>query len=133
MDHRFSWVQRNTILKFHPKSIFINVVGMIWFTYFLWLHDWKSAVSMLIVTKALARLTVMNIDVEDLSETLLGKIALLHLQPMNLVLQTFGVLVYLAGVWMHSTQILLIGISGIFLGHIAGWGKVDERLMGREF
>lgn len=122
-----SWFQRYFLRRFHPRSIFIDVVGFIWFTYYFWNHDWKSAVGIVIVERIIAFFSVANLDVSRFSETTLGKLGLLHLHPANLAIQIFGSIILLYGIWQHSTEIILGGLSLIFLGHIFGWSKVDPR------
>lgn len=122
-----SWLQRSFLRRFHPRSIFMDVVGFIWFTYFFWIHDWKSAIAIVIVERIIAFFSVAHVDVEAFSDTSLGRIGLLHLHPANFAIQIFGSIILLYGIWQHATEVILGGVSLIFLGHIFGWAKVDVR------
>jgi len=58
----------------------------------------------------------------------LGRVALLHLHPINVTLQSIGAVALIYGLWSHEAQTILAGGSLIFLGHCWGWRDVDERL-----
>lgn len=85
-----SWFQRYFLRRFHPRSIFIDVVGFIWFTYYFWNHNWKAAVVIVVIERIIAFFSVAKIDTNRFSETTLGKIALLHLHPANFTIQLYG-------------------------------------------
>lgn len=129
VEHDFSWPQRYVLRRFHPRSIFVDTVGLIWFTYYFWNHDWKMALSIAIVVRTIAIMSVMSINTDVFSESILGRIALLHLHPLNLAIQLLGTAALLYGVWEHSTEVILTGVSVILLGHIFGWSKVDAKLI----
>ena len=126
-ESHLSWFKRYFIKRFHPRSIFVDVAASIWFTYFFWYHDWKSAIAVIVIARILGVLLTMKVDSEAFAETYLGKLALLHLNVANMVTQLLGVVVALYGLWQHSAEYILAGVSVIFLGHIFGWGKVDPR------
>lgn len=123
----FSWFKRYFIRRFHPRSIFVDVAAGIWFVYFFWHHDWVSAVAIVIIGRVASMLLTMRVDTDAFVETFLGKMALLHLNPANMIIQIIGLVVALYGVWVRSTEAILAGSSLVFLGHIFGWGKVDPR------
>ncbi len=127
-EQTLSALQTYALRRTHPRSIFIDMVGITWFTYFLWHHDWKSALGAVIISRTLALLFTMNINVDKFAETMLGKLAILHLNPINLIIQIGGVIILLPAIWQHSVEISLLGLSIVFLGHLAGWSKVDSRL-----
>jgi hypothetical protein len=131
MAHDFSWLERLVLRRFHPRSLSIDTVGVMWFIYYLWNHEWKSALAIVIAGRVFAYLSVMRIDTEAFAETTLGRIALLHLQPVNLLVQFVGALVGIYGIWQRSTEIILLGVSLILLGHIFGWSRVDDRMANR--
>ncbi len=128
IDHDFSWFQTYALRRFHPGSIFIDTVGLIWFTYYFWNHDWKAALGAAVVARAIAFVSVMNINTDLFAESVFGKIGLLHLNPLNLVIQLIGTVALLYGIWEHTTEIILGGLSVVLLGHVFGWSKVDARL-----
>ena len=128
VQHDLSWLQRYVVRRFHPRCIFIDTVGFIWFVYYFWDHDWRTALGAALLARVIAVMSVLNVDTSAFAETVLGRIALLHLNPMNLVTQTLGLLAFLYGLWQHSTVIILVGVSLVLLGHIAGWSGVDSRM-----
>ncbi|MBY0314862.1 MAG: hypothetical protein K2Q26_05050 [Bdellovibrionales bacterium] len=123
----FSALQKYVLLRFHPRSIFIDSIGQLWFIYYLWDHNLMSALAALTACRLVSLLSVIDIDTNLFARTTLGKVALLHLHPYNLILQLIGTLVLIYGVWQNSAEILLIGISWILFGHVWGWGDVDRR------
>lgn len=131
MQNEYSWLQRTILRRFHPRSIFIDSVGFIWFTYFLWNHEWQAAIGVVVIAKIAAYLSAVNIDISLFSKTLLGKIALLHLHPLNLIIQLMGAIVFIYGLWDHLTEAILGGVSLILLGHLFGWSRIDESLRNR--
>jgi hypothetical protein len=131
-EHDFSWAEVYALRRFHPRSIFIGTAGFIWFIYYLWNHDWRTALAVAVITRVIAFASVMSINTDLYGETLLGRIALLHLNPWNLIIQLGGTLAILYGVWEHSTELILGGLSAVFLGHIFGWSKVDPKLADRK-
>ncbi len=108
----------------HPRSLFIDSVGMIWSIYYLWHHNWSLALGMAVIGRILAYLTSLDVNTEKMSQTMWGKIALLHLNPINMTLQIFGLVIVVYGVWQHSVEYSLVGLSSILLGHLAGWKNV---------
>lgn len=76
---------------------------------------------------ALGLISVWNADPEKMAETTLGKIALLHLHPFNLITQSIGLVPLVYGIWIHSVETILAGLSLVLLGHIVGWSKVDSK------
>lgn len=108
--------------------MFIDLIGMTWFFYFLWSHDWKSAIGAAVVSRAIAFASVLNADPEALATTTLGRVGLLHLNPSNLATQVLGSGIAIYGTWLNQTEIILTGVSLILLGHVFGWSKVDKRL-----
>lgn len=128
LGHDFSWYQRYVLRRSHPRSIFIDTVGLIWFTYYFWNHDWKAALGTVVIARVVALASVININTDLFAESILGKIGLLHLNPFNLVIQVIGLIALLFGIWDHSTEVILGGLSVVLLGHVFGWSKVDAKL-----
>lgn len=123
-----TYLERAVIRRGHPKQIILGIVGLVWTVYFLWHHDWAWAVGAVLASAILGRVVTGGTREENLAQTLLGKITLLHLHPMNMTVQfvRFGVLLY--GVWIHALMHILVGASLILLGHMWGWHKVNEAL-----
>lgn len=119
--------QRYVVRRSHPASIFIEVAGLIWAFFYLWDRLWVEALMVAIFTRLVANVAVYRVSAEALSQTTLGKIALLHLHPVNILTQSVGLVGTLYGVWVHDTRAILAGISVILLGHLSGWSQVDKR------
>ena len=79
--------------------------------------------------RLLSSFATLDCDTDKLSQTTMGKIALLHLNPANFIIQVGGLVVTYYGVWQHSGLTTLIGISAILVGHVFGWEKVDNRFI----
>ena len=124
----FSWLETYALRKYHPRAIFIDVVSFIWFTYFFWQHNWQFAVSALFFGRILSHISVLEISEVKMSQTVLGKLALLHLNPINASTQLIGIFLLFYGLWTHSVLFIMSGVSVVLLGHMFGWGKVDSRL-----
>jgi hypothetical protein len=86
------------------------------------------AVVALVAGLALGRIATLGMHEEQLAQTTLGKILLLHLHPLNVVIQLSGFAVLLYSFWIHSSVHILLAVSMILLGHMWGWHKVNEAL-----
>jgi hypothetical protein len=117
-------LEEYTLRHLHPRSLFIDSVGMIWSIYYLWHHNWSLALGVALIGRIIAYLASLEVDTEKMSRTTWGKIALLHLNPINMTMQIFGLVLIVYGVWQHSVEASLIGISCILLGHLAGWKNI---------
>ncbi|MEA9357854.1 hypothetical protein SHI21_16605 [Bacteriovorax sp. PP10] len=124
----YNLIETYILKKSHPISIIFEIIGIVWITYYLWYHLWPYALIVLLLTKTLSFVSVYNVNTDNIAHTLIGKIALLHLHPVNLLIQLFGFGIYLIGVWNHSVEALLFSVSIIFLGHLCGWKKVNPNL-----
>lgn len=125
---KLNLIESLAVRRSHPRSLFINSVGALWMVYFLVQQDWVMALSVLVFFRALAYVSVWKCDPQLLAQTTLGKIALLHLHPVNLVVQVAGVIPFVYGLWQRNTELILGGFSVVLLGHSFGWSRVDRRL-----
>lgn len=123
-----TFFERSVVRSGHPRRIIVGVITLMWVLYSLWCHLWAWATVTLLVGIALAALATKRMLVDELAQTMLGKILLLHLHPANVALQTFGFAVLLYSFWMHSTVLMMLAISVILLGHMFGWHKVNHAL-----
>ena len=123
-----TFLQEFMLSRGHPRQIILHLVGGIWTVYFLWQHNWIWAAAVVVLSAVLGRLSTSGTKEETLARTLLGKIMLLHLHPVNLTLQTAGFALLLYGVWVHSTLYIMAATSMVFLGHMWGWHRVNEAL-----
>lgn len=126
--NNYNFIQTYVLKKSHPDSIIFEIIGIIWITYYLWYQLWPYALFAFMLTKTLSFVSVFNVKSEQIANTTLGKIALLHLHPVNLLIQFLGLFLYILSVWIHSLEMFLISISIISLGHLCGWKKVNHNL-----
>ncbi len=123
-EFKFSFLERLILRVVHPRFMVFYIIGGLWIVFGLWRHDWLMAASALVVSRALGYISVRHADLSKIADTTLGKIALLHLNPVNLTLQTAGVFLALFGIWQHQVFQILSGLSLLFLGHGLGWENV---------
>jgi hypothetical protein len=123
-----TFFERSVVRSGHPRRIIVGVISLMWVLYSLWSHIWVWAVVALVVGVAFGLLVTAGMNVDELAQTMLGRILLLHLHPINVALQTFGFAVLLYSFWMHSAVLMLLAISVILLGHMFGWHKVNHAL-----
>jgi flagellar biosynthesis component FlhA len=96
--------------------------------YFLWEHAWMWAAAAVLISVALGAIVTPRNHEENLAQTTLGKIMLLHLHPVNVLLHSAGLLFLLYGVWVHSAIYIMMAGSIILIGHMWGWHRVNEAL-----
>lgn len=123
-----TYMERMVIRRGHPKHIIVGIVGFLWFVYFLWQHDWKWALVTAVLSAVVGRLATSGTKDETLASTLLGRIMLLHLHPMNFSVQIAGFALLFCGIWFHSTVYIMVATSIVMLGHMWGWHRVNEAL-----
>jgi len=123
-----TYLEKAIIRRGHPKHIILGIVGFLWAVYFVWRHDWAWALGVVLASVILGRVVTAGTREEGLAQTVLGKIMLLHLHPMNLTVQVAGFGILLYGVWLHAVMQVLVGASLVLLGHMWGWHKVNEAL-----
>jgi hypothetical protein len=99
---------------------------MIWSIYYLWENNWTLALGIAVLGRIVAYLATYEVDPEKMAQSIWGKIALLHLNPVNLVAQSVGLILFIYSVWEHSVPLILASISLILIGHLKGWSKVDK-------
>lgn len=121
----FTFFERMILRRFHPISLFFDMTGLIWVTYFLWQNQWQNALIVIVAERLLATSIVWRIDLKAMAETSLGKLGLLHLHPINLMVQIVGAAGTVWALWTHSTLYILAGLSVIILGHTFGWSEVN--------
>jgi hypothetical protein len=127
-EEEMTILERTFIRRGHPRWLILGMVGAIWAFYFLWLHNWASALVAIFVSGILGTLLTGRMNEERLAQTTLGKIMLLHLHPVNLAVQIAGFALLVYSVWIHSAMYMMVAISAILIGHMWGWSKVSEAL-----
>lgn len=124
----FTFMEVFTLKLFHPRALLIICGGLIWSLYYFWHYDWVMALEIFASVVILTPLLVVDIIPEEFAKTTWGKIALLHLHPLNLPFRIVGTALVLFGVWQRSLVAGLLGVTFVLLGHTFGWSKVDPRL-----
>ena len=132
MNRKYNWVERNMIRRMHPRRIFVDAAGLPWVVYFIWRNDWVMALVSVAVSTALGLFATRTVDVDAYGRTIFGKIALLHLRPMNFTLQVIGIAAFVWATWSHFTMGILGSVSLIFIGHLDGWEAALTIGEGRE-
>ncbi|MGZ3653182.1 MAG: hypothetical protein ACXVB9_00840 [Bdellovibrionota bacterium] len=118
------WIETYMVRRFHPRRILIDAASLPWVVYLLWAHDWVAALVVGLLAGALGIVATRTVDAKKYSRTLLGRMALLHLNPTNIMIQAAGLVAMVGALWDHSTVGILGSLSLIFLGHMAGWDRV---------
>ncbi|MDO9181288.1 MAG: hypothetical protein Q7U04_02715 [Bacteriovorax sp.] len=121
-------LDRYFLMRLHPRKMVFDSVGAIWAGYFLWNNNWALALSTFLVLGALGLFFTRKIDPDLMIQTTLGKIGLLHAHPINLTLNSIGVITIINGLWTHSAEIILVGLSVTLFGHFFGWSDVNSKL-----
>jgi hypothetical protein len=117
-------MQSLILRRSHPAALTIDLVGITWFVYFLWHHQWEYAIGAALAARLTGLIISWNADLTALADTVLGKLALMHLHPINLLVQVAAAAVLIWGIWSHSTPVILSGVSLFILGHAFGWQQV---------
>ncbi len=125
-------LQRAALRRVHPSSIFIRAAAAVWIFPLIWQHDWQNALLLLLFAATAASLVTLNVDFAGMSGTALGRLAFLHLHPLNLTLQSAGALALVWGLWMQHPVAILSATSLLLLGHCFGWEGYDKRLALKE-
>ncbi len=125
---RYGFLQRFALLRAHPRRIFFDMAVLPWEVYYLWQGQWGVALTLFVLGSAVSFISVSDADYAKIAETILGKIALLHLRPVNIFFQLAGLAFFIQGLLVHSTQAMLVGTSSLLIGHMVGWEKVHLSL-----
>jgi hypothetical protein len=123
VQRTYSVIEKYALLRSHPRAMLTRSVGTIWAFYFMWENLWPLALASAFISAVVGYFVAGSVNYEKVGATTLGKIALLHLHPVNLTVQALGLVVLLSGLWYHNTVQLLSGFSLILLGHLFGWEK----------
>lgn len=121
-----NWIKKYVLLRSHPRAVIVEAVGIVWTLYFLWMRDWRLAITAFVISRIISLGSTFNEDISKLTHSVLGKFALLHLNPFNFLIQMFGVVFLIFGVWNHIEETILVGISFVLLGNLFGWGEFDS-------
>lgn len=128
VKQELSFMQRMLIRRAHPRYLIAGIVGAIWAFYFLWQHNWSWALGAILMSAIAGGMLTSYVRDEELAETTLGKIMLIHLHPANIAVQSLGLILLVYGIWTHSALFMMGAASTILVGHMWGWEKVNDAL-----
>ena len=107
----------------HPAKFVAEILGIIWCTYFLWIHNWIGAgISSLLLFLG-STIALWNKPVEDLAETALGRIMLVYATPSNFIIYNVSALPVIYGLWTHQGLYVVAGCSLLLLPHLWAWKR----------
>jgi fatty acid desaturase len=124
----YSGWERYVLMRAYPTSIVLDLAAMVWSVYFLLEHNWQAAIGIVLVERLLSFSLLYRVNVKAMGETTLGRLALLHLHPINLLLQTVGLGIGVWGLWVQSAVYILVGVTLVIVGHAFGWSRVHPKL-----
>lgn len=126
--------QKAAVHHAHPASFTLNVLGVLWGSFFLWTHHWFWA-AVCFAFMVIGGIVWGALDRSYLLEArsqlnTFQKLLVYHTNPVNLILHLIALVLYVSGIWAHSTLLILLGISFVCLGHIFPWlyHRKQERL-----
>lgn len=125
-------LEKYVLLRAHPRRIFLDTIALMWEVYFLWNQNWKAALGIFLVMNTVGLILGRKVNYEAMASTVLGRLALLHTQPMNLLLQLTGAAFIVYGLVLRESLTIMAGVSLVLLGHFYGWSKVHHALKMRE-
>ncbi len=122
----YSLMEKFLVRRFHPRKIILDLIGFVWAVYFLWLKQWQSSLLCVLTFSLLGLYFTRNVNLEEMGDTTLGKLGLLHTHPMNFALNILGLFPLAVGIWRHFPEYIIIGFSIVLLGHFFGWSKFNR-------
>lgn len=125
-------LQKYVLLRAHPRRAFLDTIAVMWEAYFLWNKNWQAALGIFLVMNTIGIILGRKVNYEAMANTVLGKLALLHTQPMNLLLQLSGAAFLVYGLLLREGLTIMAGVSLILLGHFYGWSRVHPSLKMRD-
>src|SRR5438128_12382615 len=85
----------------HPVKFAVEILGIIWGTYFLWIHNWIGAVISSVILFLGSTIALWNKPVEDLADSALGRIVVVYATPFNFAVYNFSALPVIYVLWTH--------------------------------
>lgn len=108
-----TFMQRVMVQHAHPLKLCCDSTGVVVGLHLIWRHRLPAAVTALLGSSILGSLLVQRAGTRQLAATWLGRWMLGQARPVNLVVRTAGFVVLLAGVWRHSTGVIVSGAGAI--------------------
>ena len=81
--------------------------------------QWMAALPAALLSVVFERILRWHIPEEHLAETIVGKMMILHLHPIN-AFSLIGFVLVAYGVWLHSDIYTMTGVSLVLIGHFCG-------------
>ncbi len=106
-----------------PAKFVAEILGIIWGTYFLWIHNWIGALSSSVFLFLGRTIVLWNKPVEYLAESGLGKIMLVYATPSNCIIYNVSSLPVIYGLWTHQGLYIVAGYSLLLLPHLWAWKR----------
>ena len=106
-----------------PAKFVAEILGIIWGTYFLWIHNWIGAVISSVVLFLGSTIALWNKPVEHLAQTRLGKIMLGYASPFNFIIYNLSALPVIYGLWTHQGLYIVAGSSLLLLPNLWAWKR----------
>lgn len=131
VTERLNLLEKYVLLRSHPRRIFLDVAAVMWEAYFLWNQKWPVALGIFAVMNTVGFLATRRTNTQEMAHTMLGKMALLHLHPLNLLVQLSGLVFVVAGLMQQDPLTIMAGATLILIGHFFGWSRVHPSLKRR--
>ena len=107
----------------HPAKFVAEILGVIWGSYFLWIHNWIAAMISSLILFLGSTIALWYRPIEHLTETALGKIMLVYTTPTNFVIYNLTALPVIYGLWTHQGLYFVGGYSLLLLPHLRTWKR----------
>lgn len=107
----------------HPVNVVLHAIGIMWAVYFLWQGNFYWAAIFGLGLPVVGTIAVWGQGEKELEKTPLGKLMLIHEDPVNMGFHIAGWIVTVYGVWIHEPISILTGVSFVLMGHMWGWKK----------
>src|SRR5437016_3438554 len=102
----------------HPAKFVAEILGIIWATYFLWIHNLIGAAIGSFLLFLGSTIALWNKPIEYLAETALGKIMLVYSTPFNFAIYNLSALPVIYGLWTRQGLYIVVGYSLLLLPHL---------------
>jgi len=126
MTSHYTLFEKYALRRAHPRRIVLDLIGVNWALYFLWNQAWDSALWAVVSFSLAGYYATKNVDHEKMANTTLGKLALLHLHPVNFIIHILGYIFLAQSFWQQSGKGIVAAISILLAGHLFGWKKVND-------
>ncbi|SRR6266498_1014177 len=102
----------------YPAKFVAEILGVIWGSYFLWIHNWIGAVISSVILFLGSTIAIWNYPVKNLADSALGRIMLVYATPFNFVIYNLSALPVIYGLWTHRGIYVVAGYFLLFLPHL---------------